>query len=42
MNKLSYDDGSRKYVTLGEYGKAKAKKLAKLVKSVTSPKVCKN
>lgn len=42
MNKLSHDDGSRKYVTLGEYTKTKAKKLVKVVKSVTNPKVCKN
>ena len=42
MNKLSYDDGSRKHVTLGEYRKTKVKRLIKLVKKVTSPKVCKN
>lgn len=33
VNKLSKDDGSRKYITLGEYRKKrKAKKLAKLLK----------
>lgn len=42
MNKLSHDDGSRKYVTLGEHRKSKVKRLIKKVKSVTSPKVCKN
>lgn len=38
MNKLYHDDGTPKYVTLGDYLKAKAKRWQELVKQTTDPK----